>query len=564
MYQTPAPISFSPKSILGYSTAADSVVLKGEMGERLARSVKRISHDAPFSEDYLLNQIETDERIWTNFPCCHGDVAGRWLWAQALANSCCSESPEEVKSLALKTIERQKSDGHFGNETISEGVETMLGAYGNGWMIKGLSVLAGLFPDSKLEAAVKNHVQWYIDQYPYWEDVVKKISERGTEYYAVTPSGYFHGLAGLASAYRVTEDPRILALAKSFVPNVASLDEADHSHSYLTVRRGCLDFAEINNDQEMIRIVENELESVWKEFVMESGGIPERFIKFDDSHVHDDEACSHADWMLLCFKLHKLTGDNKWFDRGILCLENQFYYNQTINGGFGARLIHQNKYLQMGKEGYWCCSLFGPSVMIEGASYFVQCVEDTLQILHPIEGEFDFDGQKVVLSWDQDYQNYVVDLSGAPKIKNVNMREAKWVQWQSKPLANGFNFTASWLFWNALPQKAPEPVVVETGGTYTQFLGPWMLAARAAQHVPIPTLPMQALTTQQHIEGLQVKTMFGLPQASKTLMAVMPSDINISKYDVFSWPQQPSDQIMLYPLKDKESPDNMHGWFKAG
>ncbi|UTA48344.1 hypothetical protein L1F30_02080 [Simiduia sp. 21SJ11W-1] len=563
MYQIPAPVHFSPKKINRYDFSADSVQLAGELGERLARAIHRISHEAPFSEEYLLKQIKTDPNTWTNFPCCHGDVAGRWLWAQALAHSDCTEAPKDVLDLAHKAIAHQQADGHFGNETITPGVETMLGAYGNGWMLKGLSVLASLFPGEKLQTAVRQHVQWYIDQYPYWEEVARNIRERDTEYYAVTPSGYFHGLAGLASAYQITQDERILTLAKQFLPNVASLAEADHSHSYLTVRRGCLEFAEYNQDTDLVANIEQELEQVWHEFVMESGGIPERFVKFDGDHVHDDEACSHADWMLLCFKLHKLTGKAQWLERGILCLENQFYYNQTINGGFGARLIYQNRYLQMGKEGYWCCSLYGPSVMLEAASYFVQRHQDTLEILHPIEGTFTFGNQTVSLAWSQDYQQFSVDLSEAPEIKHVCLREPSWASWQVEQSTTTHHFMAQWKFWNATPGRAPEPVKPESGKVYTQFLGPWMLAARAAQNVDIPTLPAQQMAQGEPVEGLEIRAMKGMPQSSKTLMAVAPSDVQINQYDVFSWPNQPGNQIMLYPLKDKESPDNMKTWFKA-
>lgn len=545
---------FNPKKILGLNTAADKITLKGEIGERCGRAMNRITNDAPYTEEYLLSQITTASDTWTNFPCCHGDTAGRWIWAQALAASAEDAPPAYVTELVGKAIALQQTDGHYGNPTIEAGVETMLGAYGNGWMAKGMPVYTEFFGETADRKAVENHVQWYLDQYAYWEEVTKKVGERDTEYYAVTPSGYFHGLDGLMSAYRLTKDERIVVLAKKFMRHLVPLSEADHSHSYLTVRRGALELAAVTGDTELLEMIASDLEEVWKLFVMENGGIPERFVEFTPGEIYDDEACSHADWMLLCFKLHNMTGNSTWFDRGILCMENQFFYNQLVNGGFGSRMVQDNKYLQMGKEASWCCSLYGPSLILEGSSYFVQLEGDTLTIHHPIDATVQFGDQTVELSWNGALENYAVDLSAAPGIKAVNLHQPFWVEWEKCKDGRRTVFSAHWKLWNGAAGKAPEAITPKSGETCTQFIGPWMLAARPAKNVDIPTLSIKDAT---------VKTIKGLPESPKALRVAVPSDIELNQYDVFKWPGQPDNEILLYPLKDKESPDNAKTWFKC-
>nr|WP_010132781.1 hypothetical protein [Microbulbifer agarilyticus] len=557
-------VLFNPQRILGDEQLASSFHLHGEWGDRCGLSIFRTVAQPPYSEDYLLGQIVNDDGRWTNFPCCHGDVAGRWIWAHALATSNDPGNPPEyLKSLVDKAIALQQADGHYGNATIKPGVETMLGAYGNGWMLQGIASYARVHGGEAVLAALRAHVDWYIDQYEYWEDVSRKISERGTEFYAVTPSGYFHGLNGLIEAHKVLQDEQILELAKKIIDLAPPLEEADHSHSYLTIRRGCLAYAEQVGDEALLNRVMGELEQVWQEFVLEAGGIPERFRHFeDDAHI-DDEGCSHSDWILLCLKLHKLTAEKRWLDRAILCIENQFFYNQTINGGFGARLILKNSYLQMGKEGYWCCSLYGPAAMLEAASYLTRIEGNTLNLLYPLEGELSFGDNRVRLKWRDDLQEYSVDLSDAPDIDDVQLYQPHWMRASQTAEAGCHRFQVQWQFWNGLPERAPEPVSPEEGGRYTQFLGPWMMVSRPNKASAYPQVPMAQLRETGQARGLEVRPMRKLPQSDKSLSVVMASDVEVSMYDVFSWASDKPDTLRLYPLKDKESPDSARSWFSA-
>ncbi|WP_066968105.1 hypothetical protein [Microbulbifer sp. Q7] len=557
-------VAFNPQKILGDGQLASAFHLRGEWGDRCGLSIFRTVAQPPYSEEYLLGQIVNDESVWTNFPCCHGDVAGRWIWAHALATSHePGNPPAYLKSLVDKAIALQQADGHYGNATIKPGVETMLGAYGNGWMLQGIASYAQVHGGEPVIAALRAHVDWYLDQYEYWEEVSRKISERGTEFYAVTPSGYFHGLNGLIEAYKVLKDARILELAKRIIDLAPPLEEADHSHSYLTIRRGCLAYAQLVGDSALQHRVIAELEQVWQEFVLEAGGIPERFRHFDDDTHIDDEGCSHSDWILLCLKLHHLTGEKRWLDRAILCIENQFFYNQNINGGFGARLVLKNNYLQMGKESYWCCSLYGPAAMLEGASYLTRLEDETLTLHYPLEGELVFGDDRVRMQWSEDLRAYSVDLSAAPGIKAVNLYQPHWMRASKSIEGACHQFAVAWQFWNAQPERAPEAVVPEAGGRYTQFLGPWMMVSRPNKASAYPAIPMAQLHETGEAPGLEVRTMHKLPQSGKSLSVVLSSDVDVSIYDVFSWATDKPDTLRLYPLKDKESPDSAKSWFSA-
>ena len=550
---------FSPRRILGKSRYADHVELRGELGDRCARALGRISHEIPYSENYFLSQIQAEPSHWADFPCCHGDTAGRWIWAQSLAASTESHAPSALAALVHKAIALQQSDGHFGNTTIESGTETMLGAYGNGWMIKGLPVYASLFPDADVRCAVEKHVQWYIDSYGMWNDLTKVVGERDTGFYAVTPSGYFHGLDGLMSAFRLTGDKRILELGRKFLQHRVPLDQADHSHSYLTVRRGILALAEITSDDALTQLVAADLDAVWSRFITESGGVPERFIIYPEGTKHGDEACSLADWILLCLDLHQMTNEVKWLDRAVLSLENQLFYNQQLNGGFGARPIESNYYTQMGMEAPWCCSLYGPAALIQSAAHLVTFVDGALSIHHPIEGTFTFGDEQIVLSWSPELSHYAVDTAAAPSIRRILLRQPPWLRWDQSSEdyheAVPGTFAAEWRFWNSVPGRAPEPAAGNTRETYTQFLGPWMLTCKASEGDEPPLLPnLQA-------NGL-LRVMHGLPHARKTLRVEVSSNLKTNPCDVFRWPRQPANQILLYPLKDKECPGGTRAWFR--
>ena len=75
--------------------------------------------------------------------------------------------------------------------------------------------------------------------------------------------------------YRGTGRGEVLRLAESFVPNLALLVEAYHSHMYLTIRRGLLSLLRLKRDAEGMKALSTELDRVYD--VLLETGVPERF-----------------------------------------------------------------------------------------------------------------------------------------------------------------------------------------------------------------------------------------------------------------------------------------------
>lgn len=534
----------------------------GEMGFRLCWILNRITCQLPYSREYLLGQMNgtlDGRRVWSNFPRFHGDICGRWILAQSTSHG--EAAPEHLRTLVAEVLSMQNADGSFG-QMQDDGSLNMHKAYGNGWMLKGLCAYAALFNDPHARQSAMRLGEHYLATFDRWATANLKEDETG--FYAVSVSCYFHALDGIVDLYRLSDDARFLELAEKMAPCVVPLEEADHSHMYLTIRRGLLNLYTLTGNHQKIVDLAGELQRMVDQHVLETGGIPECF-KMEKNRM--DEGCSLFDWLLLCLDMHEALGEPRWLEYAQLNLENQIYYNQCCNGGFGSFELDK-RYLQYGKEATWCCSLYGPFGLASCAAHAVRKEGDRLRIRLLQDGTYTFaDGDTVRISslFQPDESNepphirsndrearktLEIDLTNAPGIRLVELFLPYWMQdgksdWRIMEIPHDrkLRISLGCRLWMSRAGKAPSPCSPEEGSVL--FYGPWMLVHRFDGSVPLHSIDPAAATVE-HSPALGAW--------GEDCCVRLPAGLTINPQDVFSALDENSGTVRLYPLKAKESP----------
>ncbi len=540
--------------------------LKGELGFRASRNIRRIKEELPYTEEYILGQISGEKGLWSNFARFHGDIAGRYILAMTYAESNNSIPPGYLKDLVDKAIALQNDDGSFGFIQYEENPLNMHKAYGNGWMLKALSQYAITFQQKEAEQAAVKLGDFYVKTYKDWmEGPINEKRDDGN--YAVSRSGYFHGFDGLITLFRLTNNKKYFELCEKFVPLLTPLNESDHAHMYLTSRRGLLEYYSLVNDNASIIALTNELKTVYKKFIFETGGVPERFVqdeeKRNDYHG-DDEACGLFDWEILTMRMFEITGDNIWIEHAILNLENAIYYNQTHNYGFGACSMEEI-YKERRKEAPWCCTLFGPYGLLESASCWVTKKAGILEINHLVSGEFEFDGgEQAVLTNDNEKGIFKIELKNRTEIDYVSLHVPFWLKTESisdkvkkgrlkleVPASGKLEIPYSYRVWMSGSRTSPEKInSFKDGEAGVLFYGPWLLAHHFPNDIQVMNLQ---LDEEGFITNFSKEYIRGINIYGESTRITIPSDIEMNPNDTSLGINEKTGELYLYPLRDRES-----------
>jgi len=542
--------------------------LKGELGFRTSRNIRRIKNELPYAEEYILGQISGEKGLWSNFARFHGDVAGRYILAMTYAESNKDNPPGYLSDLVNKAIAMQNKDGSFGLIQYEENPLNMHKAYGNGWMLKGLSQYAITFQQKEAIEAVEKLGDFYLKTYKDWVSG-PKTEKRDDGNYAVSRSGYFHGFDGLMNLYRLTNDKKYFELAEKFVPMLTHLNDADHVHMYLTSRRGLLEYYTIINDKPSIDKLTEELKRVYKTYILETGGVPERFYhdekeRNDPNRHGDDEACGLFDWEILTLQMFEATGDNVWIEHAILNLENAIYYNQTHNYGFGACGMG-TIYKERRKEAPWCCTLFAPFGLLESASMLVLKETNTIEINHLVSGEFEFNnGEQVILTDDNENGFFKVEFKNIGDVKHVSLYVPFWMEIEAKsgivkngrlkldvPSSGILKIPYSYKVWISESQTSPKRKnSFKDGETGILFYGPWLLAHHFPNDVQVMNLQ---LDNEGFITNFSKEYIRGINIYGESTRITISSEIEMDPNDTSLGIDEKTGELYLYPLRDRES-----------
>lgn len=541
-----------------------SFALNGELGYRLWRSARRIEQQFPYCEEYILSQVSAAPGQWSHFPRFHGDIAGRWLLAETYLYSGQDTPPEHLKSLVMRLIDLQNGDGSFGKISSADEPLNMHKIYGNGWMLKALAQYAITFRDEAAQQAAERLGHFYEQSFPLWS--AARHGDVKTDFYAVSVNGYYHALDGNMTLYDLTHDERWLNLAACFLPDLLALDEADHSHMYLTIRRGLLRYYQSKGMKAEIDALAEELHRCYAACILETGGVPERFwLKPGD--WSDDEGCSLFDWSILTTHLYELTEDTRWLQYAILNLENHIFYNQTYNGGFGSYELHTGCYKQQGKEAPWCCSLFGPYGLMESSSVWVRLNNDVLEVNHLISGEFTFaNSERVSIVRDDEQGKLTINTQDAPSLRCVVLYVPFWLNitgQQSVADDNRFiievtqpgiiSINYGYRVWVSNKGKAPQWLkTVPVDEPFVLFYGPWLLCHRF--HGERAVVADMVLDEAGFVSNTHQQFILGPGFYGESHRITLPCNQHLRPADAARGIDEQSGELYLYPLNAKESP----------
>jgi hypothetical protein len=333
----------------------------------LDRGVARLAKE-PYTVPWLLADVSFEvNRIFTNYS---GDISGRFIELAALTSLPERKAPASFAPVLAAIGRYQKADGHFGVEVdlaqpLTPGAPPIPMLWGNARLLVGLVTCAEKYGDRQLLAAARRLGDFYVHTAgrlcaPAREAEYRSSGTYGDSYTCC----YFPAIEGLAMLYRATRDPRYLAQAQRIAEWFRKFDALpiDHSHGNLCAWRGVLLLYEITGHRDYLQRALLKWETaVQGGYVWPIGGVGEHWYR----SFPVDEGCSESDWLRLNLDLWRFTGDTRYLDLAERLACNQYYANQSPNGGFGARHFDGEPSGPCGTRGAveewpWCCSFHGP------------------------------------------------------------------------------------------------------------------------------------------------------------------------------------------------------------
>ncbi len=520
---------------------------------------------APFCDEYILAQISEKKDHFSHFRKFQGDITGRWILALTAMEKGARRPSTRLKNIVEQALRYQKKDGHFG-VTDNPSTLNMPLLYGNGWLIYGLSDYAHTFQDNKVKEKVKKLGKFYRKKLPLFLEEKRNH----TDFYAVNKDAYTHSIAGQVMLARLTEQKKDLEIIPTAYRATRSYEDSDHSHTFLTIRRGILDYILLTQDRSLLSNLEKEIGLIIQNEVLVSGGIKE---EFHNPQNRLDEGCSIFDWLLICLKLWRITANDRYLHLAEVCLRNHVFYNQEYNGGFGSCQI-QPQFSTFGKEAPWCCSLFGVRALAEAAQYIITRLDSTLSV-NFLEN-ITIKKNKMLLNLSSNPSGHIeLKISNNSDFQNVSFRLPFWYS-LNEVFANGKKITGSldhgrlvcplgknihlkilgrWQAWLSQNQGEPRPSV-SVHSPRAIFYGPYLLShfenIQNGKNIKIKLNP------QGFIENYKFQKIRGIGIDLDSFQIVLPCDPLREFHNPFSLLSLSDQEIALFPIKDRSAAIPQH------
>jgi hypothetical protein len=346
----------------GVPAVAAGAARGDELEERLAMIHRRfVSGRTPlYTADFILADVSLDpanRRWFTNFS---GDETGRYL--TMLAMSPPPHNPIERTAFLARTVSYQRSDGRFGDSTVSF-VGTDLGEpqmsllWGNGRLLAGLMDYYSRFGDpAALASAVKLAAFIArITEVCLRPEAVEKLKHGDAAGYIC----FTQTVEGMAKLYAATRDTAYLHNATEAYRHLPEMGN-QHTHGYLNTLRGVALLYQITKDPVHLDFVTQRFDEVLssKDHLI-FGGTSEYFGDQSLRAYYHDEGCSLGDFIMLCLQLWEITGKRRYLEEGEYCLMNQFFHNQFYSGDFGHHQIDTAYGFMLESSearAWWCCN----------------------------------------------------------------------------------------------------------------------------------------------------------------------------------------------------------------
>lgn len=372
--------------LLGAPAAPGGTGIRDELEQRLTMIHQRLvtGKTPAYTDDFILADISLnpDHKRWfTNFS---GDEPGRYL--SVLAECPPPHNPIDRESFLAKTIGYQRTDGRFGDSTISfDGSELgepqMTLLWGNGRLLAGLMDYYNRFKAPSALAAAKRLAGFLsgLADNCLRPAAVEKLKQADAAGYIC----FTQIVEGMAKLYAVTRNPVYLstaAKAYALLPEMGN----QHTHGYLNTLRGVALLYEITKDSAHLDFVIRRFERILssKDYLI-FGGTSEYFGDQNLRPYYHDEGCSLGDFVMLCLQLWGITGRESYLEKGEYCLMNQFFHNQFYSGDFGHHQIDTTHgFMLEPSEGraWWCCNYHGITTLSYVKDRIITRMNDGLRI----------------------------------------------------------------------------------------------------------------------------------------------------------------------------------------
>ena len=294
---------------------AGAVQFDGWLAKRLKRTEKKCAHCARWtgSTRQFTGKPSGPVRPGKRTTGAQ-DFVGRWLDATSAMESYGMAGFDQVPVMR-SLLKFQQPDGHIG---ISK---TANSHWGDGRGLIGLVGMAAHGNNEALAAAKKLAA--------HYRDCLEKTDWRD---WATTEAA---GLEGLVALYRLTKDPKDLALAEGIADRGMKIGwlgyMPNHSHSLLTFHRGLMDLAEVTGKLYYLIRCEDHWEHIARNHAFYNGCYPEV-----TPSRGNNEGCATADWLRLNLKLWRLTRNVRYLDTAERTVFNGLPFEQMADGSFGA------------------------------------------------------------------------------------------------------------------------------------------------------------------------------------------------------------------------------------
>jgi hypothetical protein len=348
----------------------------GDLAARLAATARRLTgHGVPrFTDEFVLADVTLDPgRRFTNYS---GDLSGRYIEALSVLPAP-GRGPSDIAPLVARLLREQKPDGRFGRTDLRytaalTTTEHMPLLWGNGRLLVGLMAYHAATGDADTLAAARRLGDFLIGVRAAAgsREVIERVEKGGAAGFIC----FTQLNEGLMLLHRATRDPRCLEASRE-IALLLRPRGTQHSHGYLTTRRGALLAHEATGDRALLDDTERAFADMMASPDMQVDGGVHEFFGWDDpanAQAHaaartgsgDDgrnEGCSLGDLVRLALHLHRLTGKAAYLDAAESCWVNALAHNQFGSGDFGHRTYFEHGFKPVANlaRSWWCCTMHG-------------------------------------------------------------------------------------------------------------------------------------------------------------------------------------------------------------
>jgi len=369
----------------------------GGFAARIAATARRLTGPGvpEFTDDFVLADVTLDPgRRFTNYS---GDLSGRYVEALSVLPAS-GRGPSDIAPLVARILKEQKADGRFGRtdlrytaaETTTEHMPLL---WGNGRLLVGLMAFHAATGDRDTLAAARRLGDFLmgVRATAGTREVIERVEKGG----AAGAICFTQLNEGLALLHRATKDERCLAASRE-IATLLPARGTQHSHGYLTTRRGALLVHEATGDRALLDDTERAFADLLaSRDLLVDGGVHE-FFGWDDptnAEAHaaaragsgDDgrnEGCSLADLVRLALHLHRLTGKAAYLDAAERCWLNALSHNQFASGDYGHRTYFDQGFKPVANlaRSWWCCTMHGYRAIPDLLEAAVVVSADTVRV----------------------------------------------------------------------------------------------------------------------------------------------------------------------------------------